>query len=182
MIIVEGPDGAGKTTLVKRLQEQTGLSLHPRFVGSDGVGDRSEIFRKMQLDTQSMIEMPVQIYDRHPLISEYVYGPACRGKLPVEWTTPQARLLRSLVAERSLVVWCMPSLDTVRANLSAGRDMIGVDENIANIYASYQTIRQFWQGRSFTHDYEHMNATHGLIESFVDIETTYRLDFMREYK
>lgn len=79
MIIVEGPDGSGKTTLVKRLAEELGYPVAPRVVGTDtnpvvGVdlnrwveGNLKQGFHKT-------------IYDRHRLISDPIYSSLIRQR------------------------------------------------------------------------------------------------------
>lgn len=155
MILLEGPDGSGKSTLVTELlQRFPQLTVHPKFVPSSGVGDRTEIYDKVCEDTAHFIERPIQIYDRHPMISEYVYGPVVRNHLPQEWQSPSARLMRGIIANHALVVWCLPGLETVKQNISQDRDMDGVVDNIAQIYNTYLTVKALWPGHCVTYNYQ----------------------------
>ena len=69
MIIVEGPDGAGKTTLIRQLQERwPDLAVAPRVVSKDA---------EAMVDLQEWVNINLsdgpqyKIFDRHRLISEF---------------------------------------------------------------------------------------------------------------
>jgi hypothetical protein len=136
------------------MQQCATLTVHQKFVPSSGVASRASVYESVIKDTETFIERPIQIYDRHPLISEYVYGPIVRGYLPTDWQSGSARMMRSILANHALVVWCMPNIASVRENVSAERDMKNVPERIDNIYAGYQTLRALWPGHACTYNYE----------------------------
>jgi hypothetical protein len=142
VIIVEGPDGAGKTTLLHSLMAQyPTIPLHAR--ASEGVsGPVKELYEWGHDDVWSWPEQPLSFYDRHPFVSEYVYGPIIRGSMdPRFHTTP----LRRRVASRALLIVCLPPLDAVRASVSAERDMPGVHSHIDAIWHCYASLRATWQ-------------------------------------
>lgn len=152
MIIVEGPDGAGKSTLVGQLAEEFNLPVHERAShGRDG--PVSNLFEWAQNDVVSMPYQPLSIYDRHPLISEYVYGPICRATLPPGFATPNAQLLLRMMAPRVLVVMCKAPQERLRASVSDDRDMPGVTEHIERIASAYDGLRVFWPGQCISYDY-----------------------------
>jgi hypothetical protein len=98
------------------------------------------------------------IYDRHPMISERIYGPIVRGKVPGNFNLPSwvDRMLH-LMYERCLVVWCLPPYVEVMKNVvtpAAGiTHMNGVEANIHAIYAAYNEECRVWKGPSITHNY-----------------------------
>lgn len=152
MIVVEGPDGAGKSTLVRKLVDEFSLPVHER--ASEGVsGPVDNLYEWAHRDVVSMSDQPLSIYDRHPLLSEYVYGPICRSKLPPGFTTTNAHLLVRMMAPRVLVVLCRPPSERLRASVSVQRDMVGVTEHIERIASAYDALRIFWPGRVITYDY-----------------------------
>lgn len=152
MIIVEGPDGAGKTGLVRKLTIEFSLPTHER--ASHGVaGPVDNLFEWAHRDVVTMPEQPISVYDRHPLISEYVYGPICRSTLPVGFTTPTAHALIRMMAPRVLVVMCRPPLERLTASVTPERDMPGVTEHIERIASAYDALRMFWPGYVITYDY-----------------------------
>lgn len=107
MIVLEGPDGAGKTTLSKQL-------LAAGVVDNIVLSPRTVVKRKTELlYTESMryiINYGPQhrtVIDRF-LFSEMVYGPILRDKT-VFTTTEYLTLLGKLFESRSPIVFCLPS-------------------------------------------------------------------------
>lgn len=157
VIVLEGPDGAGKTQLAQRLSEDLGLPLAQKFVKSDGEGSgTNDLFGEAYRDVVTMMDKPPMIYDRHPLISEYVYGPIVRGILPPDFVMPQAHATLRLLAEQVHVIWCLPALQRVADNVAdteTNQQMSGVWRNIEAIYSMYHTMRIWWIGHSTVYDY-----------------------------
>jgi adenylate kinase family enzyme len=155
-IIVEGPDGAGKTTLVQELQHHfPKMELHPRFCTSTGgpIADLTEaVFRDVKTHPTHYI------YDRHPVISEYIYNTSIPERAIRESFLSEAMgRLRERVARHSLVIWCLPPLDHVMINVlrdeEDGNQMSGVANNIERIYEQYRMHRVLWPGKSIIFDY-----------------------------
>lgn len=152
MIIVEGPDGAGKTTLIERLSQDLSLTVAPKFVKSSGEGSgTNDLFGEAYKDVVTMLDRPVMIYDRHPLISEYIYGPIVRGIVPPDFLTPQARATMRMFEDQVHVIWCLPSLQMCMENVhdqDTIEQMDGVTSNIEAIYSMYHSMRMWWGGNS----------------------------------
>lgn len=153
MIIVEGPDGAGKSTLVERLQLDTGLPLHER--ASDSLtGPVSDLWGWVCRDLGSWDTQPLALYDRHPMISEYVYGPITRGKLPMGFIGASSRKMLQQLQQQALVIFCLPAPYEVITNVrGAGGQMSGVVDNIRAIYHTYAGTQSNWGGWSVHYDY-----------------------------
>lgn len=159
-IIVEGPDGAGKTTFIQELQHHLpGMEIHPRFCTSRGgpVADLAEeVFRDVGTKPTHFI------YDRHPVISEYIYSTAIPGRgIRDAFLGDTMGRIRNRVAHHSLTIWCLPPLLEVMRNVERNRadEMPGVVDNIARIYEQYQMHRLMWPGRSVTYDYTQSAAS-----------------------
>lgn len=156
VIIVEGPDGAGKSSLVSKLHHDLGNPVHERACTSEG-GPVKELAQWVNSDLLAWRrrDVPVSIYDRHPVISEFIYGPIVRG----EFTDPEMsniymRRQVKMVATRSFTVFCLPPLATVIQNLGDNEHMGGVAEHIREIYAGYQAMAIHWSGQSIVYDYK----------------------------
>lgn len=158
MIIVEGPDGSGKSNLVRRINEEFGLPIHERASTSVG-GPVEDLMGWAYRDVTTMPEQPLSVYDRHPLISEYIYAPLVRI-LRHEFVTPSAHTLIRLMARQTFVVWCVPPYTYVSGNVSDDLDnqMQGVHENLGAIYELYNAMRMFWSGQSMVWDYTKSGA------------------------
>lgn len=74
MIILEGPDGAGKSTLGKTLSERLNIPL----IHTGGHQDRVAMYDAIE----EILDNPNEavIFDRISLISEQIYGPLLRDK------------------------------------------------------------------------------------------------------
>jgi hypothetical protein len=143
VIVLEGPDGGGKTTLLRQLVSMyPNIPVHSR-ASSSGVagGPVANLYEWAVLDVQSWRRKPLHFYDRHPFVSEYVYGPTCRGIMDDRFHT--TRLRRSFARDALLIV-CLPPLEAVRASVSAERDMVGVSTHIDAIWHLYASLRATW--------------------------------------
>ena len=140
MIIVEGPDGAGKTTLINHLVENTGLSVAPRVVSKDA---------EAMVDLKQWTEMnlaggfQMKIFDRHRLISEPIYGPVLRsqpepGFSEVLWFYEMIGQLYGEV--RPMVIYCLPPWSVVWENIIKTEDnkrFHGNPQGSHQIYQAY---------------------------------------------
>jgi adenylate kinase family enzyme len=105
MVIIEGPDGSGKTTLAQSLSESLGMRvLHAGGPPKDAV----ELLKRVRAQKGSRGD----ILDRCGLISEFVYGTVLRGK---PFLT-KAQVLTYLNRDFSgwIIIYCRPSRGTLR--------------------------------------------------------------------
>lgn len=156
MIILEGPDGGGKTTLLGKLQARFDLPQRPRF--ADSSGPYPDLYNRIYDDLHeiSLPRTKCQVYDRHSLISDYVYGPTLRGTVLPEFTWPSAATMRNALASRSLVVWCMPPRNIAHTNVShdlATGNHVDVHRKFNELYDGYLMQRVFWSGAAVDYDY-----------------------------
>lgn len=136
MIVVEGPDGAGKTTLIKQLVEELGLPVAPRVVskGAEAMTDlRTWVDQNLDEGFQP------RIFDRHRLISETIYGPILRhhqepGFDQLKWIGPRMRRFYDL---EPIIIYCLPPLEEVMKNISDDPDNVVVVDHIEAIYSAY---------------------------------------------
>lgn len=116
MIVVEGPDGSGKTSLMARLMPDLNLSVLPRAVNSNA--DYTVPLDQWVEDAQDRMDERI-ICDRHQLISHLMYGPTMRRTLfgrfqDDHWLTER---LDDFWYGRPLVIICLPPLEVVKKNL-----------------------------------------------------------------
>lgn len=141
MIIVEGPDGAGKTTLVKSILENWNippdveLELVPRAVSKDA---KALVQVDEYIETELDRGFTNRIYDRFGLLSSPCYAMlpdrTFSGRMwDHEWLSLQ---YYRLAATNPVLIYCLPSLETVKANL-ATHDGVNLDEQIELIYINY---------------------------------------------
>lgn len=173
MIIVEGPDGAGKSSLITSIM----AVVQELNVGQRNP-DRSQLWRTGATDVYKAIADDVnpmstcQIWDRL-FFSELVYAPimdreCCFNSKSAAYTT------RLLVANRALVIWCMPGLATIEENCAGTAQHPWVRGNETVIYSAYARLHATWTQKSgaeaLTYNYHRLQpvdiipAIHGHID------------------
>ena len=139
MIVVEGPDGSGKTTLVKRIMESklgSELELMPRAVSKDA---KSLTKIDDYIEEELGKGFGMRLYDRFALISSPCYAMlpdrTFTGRMfdPV-WLRGQNDKLHQV---DPVIIMCLPTLDTVVGNTRIGDDNRVVQNDIEAIYINY---------------------------------------------
>ena len=134
MIIVDGPDGSGKTTLIKEL----GIPVAPRFADSL-TGPKPKLGHLVRNDMNQWSRSKCKVYDRHPFISDYVYGPIMRDGVDKTLLTLDREYYRYFL-EKSLVIMCRPPLPIAMSNLHEGDQLPGLKQQYEQIYRAYQNM------------------------------------------
>ena len=100
LIIVEGPDGSGKSTLVRSLVSV--LGLHPHHTGGP-IRSKGEMITRLAGVSQAVESHPAGvILDRHPAISDEIYKSVSGDPLAMN----QDMLDGYLLDARPLIVFC----------------------------------------------------------------------------
>lgn len=129
MIVIEGPDNAGKTTLANILAQDLSLEvIHSIKPDNPRAGEGR---------LNWMASNPQAIYDRASCISEAVYGSICRdGSV---YGDRHWEVLDNFLHHGPLVIFCCCSKE--RAMKFGDReDMEGVHENAELLYDMYQVV------------------------------------------
>lgn len=129
MIVLEGPDNCGKTTLANALSSALDLPVvHSEKPDFDNNG---------QLRLEWMARNPYTIYDRASCISEAVYGPICRNGSV--YGREHWQILSRFLSHNPFIIFCECSKS--RALQFNGReDMEGVHENAEALYDRYREV------------------------------------------
>ncbi len=142
MVVIEGMDGSGKTTLINSLRK-SGLSFWGIF--------RSKPIKTLQELEHFLLWMgsipPKQlvILDRHPIISEEVYGPILRNENLNQYLDPL--LLRHQLKKIHLLIYCDPPFGIVYENICKGDHLKGVLDHSQEIYVKYTSyISDLFEG------------------------------------
>lgn len=138
VIILEGPDGSGKTILAQKLVESFGFKREhekqpkPSWTSEDLFSHYVTTLYKAQRSRQPVV------LDRHYL-GETIYGPVMRDRSLI--TDNQVTLIERLVrAGGTRVVICLPHWDVVVKNWlnKRGADYVDKSERLHTIYKMYQ--------------------------------------------
>lgn len=148
-LIIEGCDGTGKDTLIRQLRlDMPEYMLHDRASHSIN-GPVAGLDEWVEADNMVLHRIGPHIYNRHPLISEPIYGPHREGRP----THPAFRdktwldLHRSLTAAFSILIIVQPPWSVVNDILitqGPHEHMAGVYENRRYIYEQYRAFT--WPG------------------------------------
>lgn len=136
MIILEGPDGGGKTTKARELSEYFDLPIAPKVVASDTT-PMVDIYdwtnKNLAAGWQDTI------FDRHRLISEPIYSVAMGGDRDERFWEKAwlGAAMRQFQEIEPIVVWCIPDFKFVNHNVLADDDNKTVWLHIEKIYRGY---------------------------------------------
>jgi hypothetical protein len=128
MIVVEGMDNSGKTTLGETLSERFNYPL----VHSPGYCPEMLPWAK-----DSLLSKKLKIYDRHPCISERVYGAVLRGKDEFKSLWGE-QIKRLFIDKKPLIIYCKPPNSVIVRDLS--KQMEGVEENSLKLICAYNRV------------------------------------------
>lgn len=174
MIIVEGPDNSGKSTLISTLSEQLKLKIiNPSRKGPPKTFDDVYInTRQAFLGALSHINNRT-IVDRLSLIGESIYGPICRGKDlwmdDFEKKVEMGSILRTL---NPFFIYCRPP-DSIVLNMDSHQikaydtpeHLEQVKKNRSLILRAYDNYFAFFRGYNFyQYDYTKPEKYNDLIE------------------
>jgi hypothetical protein len=136
LVIVEGCDGSGKTTLVKHICKQWGFSQ-----GERGTKDRDKLYEVTRKDTHKALALAVEatrepkVWDRL-FYSDFVYAPIQRR--PIAFQEPEASIIQAVIeAIAPPLIVCCPPLPVCEANAAKEHQMEGVNKNLRRIWERY---------------------------------------------
>jgi predicted ATPase len=169
VVIIEGPDGGGKTTLVKRLHEDLGIELSQEAQLSKAERNESNYRSKDAVRKRTYVALLREVAGRKsPLLydrlffSELIYSEAYGREVAFSYHE-QVHIGRVLNAFKVPVVFCVPPLeDILKKNLvideEQGMDSLSV--KITKVYSTYLAMGSLLMARK--RDKKPMVGRHGL--------------------
>jgi hypothetical protein len=135
MIIIEGPDHAGKTTLVKKLSGELDVEVAPIYATSRRMMQQQGVRRRVWSGLSALLRGQVYIHDRLYL-SELIYGSVIRGSC--EFSVPERSWIEDTLDQFGVpIIVCLPPLSVIRENFEPLAHIPNVGEQIEVIYESY---------------------------------------------
>jgi hypothetical protein len=132
MVVLEGPDGGGKTTLAELLCKTLGYE-HVRSEGPEK--QPGEIDERIERYFYEYGVRQNVLFDRHPCVSQLAYS------LIHAQTAPNDRLIRRFYADRPLIIYCRPDPEKVTHTSTGAWDtpdyMKKVDESYSLLLEWY---------------------------------------------
>lgn len=164
MIIIEGPDNSGKSTLSAKLAKDLGTTYRhsvkpdPKWTPLEALAHSAMTLRPQRV-----------ILDRLYAISESIYGPIVRGRSALGDKAQEAIL--DLYQRPYLVIYCRPDIKTITKK--NGRDqMPGVIENHLMLIKGYDEFMGdmafFSKSQVIYFDWEDRNSYSSLLAACKD--------------
>lgn len=118
MIILEGPDGAGKTWLAEQLSEDLRIPVAPKVISSSMTSTLSISVAEWVDKEIDQWPKPI-IYDRFPLISEFIYGPVYKQRIRENFDSPTFlyNCYRAFYKVNPVIIYCLPPWENVWTNV-----------------------------------------------------------------
>src|SRR5580692_3062319 len=136
IVVVEGPDGGGKSTLIDNLR----LSCDRHYISLRRSGPpkfADEIHEVLGwIGRAKHLSVPL-ILDRHPLISEDIYGPILRGSSLLTHWYDNEEVIAIFKQTVDRVIYCRPPTNVIYNKLHANPQLKGVAEKIGEITQQY---------------------------------------------
>jgi hypothetical protein len=142
MIIVEGADRSGKTTLAQRLAEDTGREYMrpPKHLLSSRTGPGPGL---MEWWKQQLIEMPDAVYDRSTFISDPIYASALNKPGCASPRDNASMVEAFIVRPENVVIFCRPR---EFPKFVESEQLEGLNAEMdASIIASYDFMYYVWR-------------------------------------
>lgn len=146
-IIVEGPDGGGKTQLINHLRREfPELGLVRNGLGPDQDLERWWI---VVLATTGEDSPGIPIHDRF-FYSELVYGPILRGYMKVGQKLVDE--IRAGLRQEALLIYARPSREALELGVQTEEQMEGVRNKFTELVEAYDrlmSVEAGYYGRRF---------------------------------
>ena len=162
MILVEGPDNSGKSTLIDQLTKEFNLFKCERPHGPPKTPQ--ELYNRT-MDVQNFYASKMFIMDRNPVIGESIYGPILRGH--DMWTDIpssdridcEANLFSKLITHTIFLIYCRPPLETLLdlsthqvKDYDTKEHLESLSKNKAKIVDAYDKFMSRWA--TYTYNYK----------------------------
>lgn len=164
LTIFEGPDGAGKTTLVDRWEARERARGAARVVrfnngpyeGAGGAELMGTYLGQLPGKFHPVAESPVHVLIDRCWISEMVYGNVMRGGSRLARAEINGLAYAAKDAD-VMVVMCLPSFQACRDAYVArrGREYLPDEDRLKMVYDAYAAMKANVDRRVFWYDREH---------------------------
>lgn len=155
LTILEGPDGAGKTTLAKSYKALEYVHFGPPPKGRLGAWWQ---YLELLVDLWDHPRPEGVIVDRF-IHGELIYGPILRGETDLTWS--HIRMLeRVLMGMNARLIICLPPWDIVKYNWQQRpeQELVKTEAQLWEIYQFYMQLLGSRQGMLPRHVYDYMTG------------------------
>ena len=183
MIVVEGADGSGKTTLAEWICEETGREYRrpPQEVLSSTEGPTPALLdwwtEQLWLE---QVQLKDGVYDRCVMISEPIYMPVMRPK-PLYQPSDHERLMRRFIEVQPLIIFCNPPWSAIKENFKKHKLKGATIAKQAQIVWLYHQAQFYWEeifenrpnlGRVLSYDWQNTDEVWPGIYKYIEEEAS----------
>jgi hypothetical protein len=140
IVIVEGCDGSGKSNLIRAVERIPGIPYIARVQYSTRPRTMREVARFTKIEQVFSDQPQPVIFDRHPYISEPIYGNVVRNNPLVDWKEPPRFLgchTDPPEPYKPLIIYCRPPTEAIVHNVIHSDQMEGVKFQVRDIIMAY---------------------------------------------
>lgn len=137
MILVEGLDNTGKTTLVQDL-----CNRYPVLTSRPSIGNKHDLDQiKAAAFEEAYGSMPyLLVADRSRIISEWIYNPVLNAREPAYDFDMWLFMLKGFVQKPLYVIHCWRDLDNIRSSFDERDQLGGVAEHLPELAQKYEHV------------------------------------------
>ena len=141
MIIIEGLDNTGKSTLADKLHEQY------QFEVVRSIGNEKPTNARIMRDCASMMERdalePFTVHDRGRFISEFIYPPVLKHRTMAISKSAWLMYFEDYITRPQLLIYAIRPLGKVMDTFDKKKQLSGVLENLGNLDEAYGKVLGF---------------------------------------
>lgn len=142
LVIVEGCDASGKSTLIEQLRLES--KKYFWVVRSSGPPRTyPEVADAISWLTRSSHSGPPIVCDRHPLISEPIYGLVLRGKNLLAGHFSESDIREHLLDSVDRIIYCRPPTEQILLKIGHQAQLKGVPDNLERLIQVYDQTMEF---------------------------------------
>lgn len=136
MIVLEGLDNTGKTTLAERL-----LAEFPQLTYRPSIGNKHKLAEISDgIEYEAMFDTPFIISDRSRIISEYIYNPVLKRRPPVMGFETWMTYVSKFCQGDHLIIYCWLPMEVLDRTFADREQLPGVLENLPTLNLRYRKM------------------------------------------
>ena len=173
-IVLEGPDGAGKSTLAKKIAIATGMSIKGSEGPAKSFGEINQRVIKYSLLKTCCI------FDRHPCVSNDLYN----AILPTDQPTHNIKqeLIDEFYSSKPFIIYCRPDLEGfATATRSLETDTDEFHRHIAENYERLIKLYDYWALHNANYIYRKTDSLAPLLNAIRDAHYQTYFDDIRAF-